>query len=199
MALSPAFLDELRARTPLHALVSRRVLLKKSGKNWTGCCPFHNEKSPSFYVYEDGFHCFGCGAHGDAITFVMQTQGSAFIDAVESLAAEAGLEVPKPSPRAAEVEAERLGLHDVLDAAQAEFVRLLRTPAGAAGLAYLRGRGLTEATIAQFGLGWSGDGRGSLTAGAGPAGHSIRRGWRRRGCCGRGRAGSRRGSCSGAG
>ena len=170
MALSPAFLDELRARTPLHALVSRRVLLKKSGKNWTGCCPFHNEKSPSFYVYEDGFHCFGCGAHGDAITFVMQTQGSAFIDAVESLAAEAGLEVPKPSPRAAEVEAERLGLHDVLDAAQAEFVRLLRTPAGAAGLAYLRGRGLTEATIAQFGLGWSGDGRGSLTAALGRQG-----------------------------
>ncbi len=164
MALPAAFLDELRARTPMHALVARRVQLKKSGRNWTGCCPFHNEKSPSFYVYEDGFHCFGCGAHGDAITFVMQTQGSPFIDAVESLAAEAGLEVPQASPRAIEVEQERLGLHAVMEAAQAEFVRLLHTRDGEAGLAYLRGRGLSEATIAAFGLGWSGEGRGSLTA-----------------------------------
>jgi DNA primase len=170
MALPASFLDELRARTPMHALVARRVQLKKSGKNWTGCCPFHNEKSPSFYVYDDGFHCFGCGAHGDAISFVMQTQGSSFIDAVESLAAEAGLEVPKPSARAVEAEQERMGLHDVLEAAQAEFVRLLHTPAGAAGLAYLRGRGLTDATIAKFGLGWSGDGRGSLVAALGKQG-----------------------------
>ncbi len=170
MALPAAFLDELRARTPLHGLVSRRVQLKKSGKNWTGCCPFHSEKSPSFYVYDDGFHCFGCGAHGDAISFVMQTEGSSFIDAVENLAAAAGLDVPKPSPRMAEVEQERMGLHDVLEAAQAEFTRLLRTPAGAAGLAYLRSRGLSDATVARFGLGWSGDGRGSLVAALGKAG-----------------------------
>lgn len=170
MALPPAFLDELRARTPLHPLVSRRVQLKKSGKNWSGCCPFHSEKSASFYVYEDGFHCFGCGAHGDAITFVMQTQGAGFMDAVQALAGEAGMEMPAPSPRAAEAEQERVGLHDVLEAAQAEFVRLLRTPAGTAGLAYLRGRGLTEETIGRFGLGWSGDGRGSLVAALGKQG-----------------------------
>ena len=162
MALPPAFLDELRARTPMHGLVSRRVKLSKSGRNWKGCCPFHNEKSPSFYVYEDGFHCFGCGAHGDAISFVMQTGGGTFIDAVESLAAEAGLEVPKQSPRAVEAEQERLDLFGVMDAVQAEFVRLLHTQQGAAGLAYLRGRGLSDATIARFGLGWSGDGRGTL-------------------------------------
>ncbi len=164
MALPPAFLDELRARTPMHGLVSRRVKLSKSGRNWKGCCPFHNEKSPSFYVYEDGFHCFGCGAHGDAISFVMQTGGSSFIDAVESLAAEAGLDVPKQSPRAAEAEQERLDLFGVMDAAQAEFTRLLHAKEGAAGLAYLRGRGLADATIARFGLGWSGEGRGSLAA-----------------------------------
>lgn len=164
MALPPAFLDELRARTPMHGLVSRRVKLSKSGRNWKGCCPFHNEKSPSFYVYEDGFHCFGCGAHGDAITFTMQSAGSTFIDAVESLAAEAGLEVPKPSRQAMEAEQERLDLHGVLDAAQAEFTRLLHTGSGAPGLAYLRGRGLSDATIERFGLGWSGDGRGSLVA-----------------------------------
>ena len=164
MALPPAFLDELRARTPMHGLVSRRVKLSKSGRNWKGCCPFHNEKSPSFYVYDDGFHCFGCGAHGDAITFTMQTGGSSFIDAVEALAGEAGLEVPKPSRAAVEAEQERLDLHGVMDVAQAEFVRLLGAHEGAEGLAYLRGRGLSDETIRRFGLGWSGEGRGSLVA-----------------------------------
>ncbi len=160
--LPAGFLDELRARTPLQSLVARRVPLKRSGKNWTGCCPFHNEKSPSFYVYDDGFHCFGCGAHGDAITFVMQTQGASFIDAVQSLAAEAGLDVPAPSPREVEREEARAGLQEALDAAQAEFMRLLHAREGRAGLAYLRERGLTDETIGRFGLGWSGEGRGSL-------------------------------------
>ena len=148
----------------MQGLVGRRVKLSKSGRNWKGCCPFHNEKSPSFYVYEDGYHCFGCGAHGDAISFVMQTGGGTFIDAVESLAAEAGLEVPKPSVRDVEAEQERLDLFGVIEAAQAEFVRLLHAPAGAGGLAYLRGRGLSDATIERFGLGWSGEGRGGLVS-----------------------------------
>ena len=170
MALPPAFLDELRARTPLSALVSRRVKLSKSGRNWKGCCPFHNEKSPSFYVYDDGFHCFGCGAHGDAISFLMQTAGASFPEAVEQLAGEAGLDVPKASPRAVEAERQRLDLHEVLEVAQAGFVRRLHEKEGAAGLAYLRGRGLTDATIERFGLGWSGDGRGALIAELGRAG-----------------------------
>jgi DNA primase len=164
MALPPAFLDELRARTPLSALVGRRVKLSKSGRNWKGCCPFHGEKSPSLHVYDDHFHCFGCGAHGDAISFVMQNEGASFPEAVERLAGEAGLEVPKPSPRAVEAERQRLDLHGVLDLAQASFARRLHEREGAAALDYLRGRGLSEATIAQFGLGWSGDGRGSLVA-----------------------------------
>src|ERR1700742_1788455 len=99
------------------ALVGRRVKLSKSGRNWKGCCPFHGEKTPSFYVYDDHFHCFGCGAHGDAVSFVMQSQGAAFPEAVEQLAAEAGMEVPKPSPAAAEVDRRRLDLHGVLEAA----------------------------------------------------------------------------------
>ena len=164
MALPPEFLDELRARTPLAALVGRRVKLAKSGRNWTGCCPFHTEKTPSFYVYEDGFHCFGCGAHGDAISFVMQTDGASFPEAVERLAGEVGLDVPRPSPRVVAVEQARLDLSGVLDLAQTRFVRLLHEPNGAAALAYLRGRKLSDATIAQFGLGWSGDGRGGLPA-----------------------------------
>ncbi|MBV9749442.1 MAG: DNA primase, partial [Acetobacteraceae bacterium] len=162
MSLPPAFLDELRARTPLAALVGRRVKLARSGRNWKGCCPFHNEKTPSFYVYDDGYHCFGCGAHGDAVSFAMQIQGLSFPDAVAQLAAEAGLEVPKASPRAAAAERQRLDLAAVLEAAQASFARRLREKEGASGLVYIRGRGLTDETIARFGLGWSGDGRGSL-------------------------------------
>ncbi len=164
MALSPAFLDELRARTPIAAVVGRKVKLARSGRNMKGNCPFHNEKTPSFYVYEDGYHCFGCGAHGDVVSFVMQTQGLAFIDAVEALASEAGLDVPKPSPAAAEAERHRLDLADVLARAEKFFQARLYLPEGRAALDYLRNRGLTDATIAHFGLGWSGDGRGSLPA-----------------------------------
>ena len=164
MALSAHFLDELRARTPLAAIIGRRVKLTRSGRNWKGCCPFHGEKTPSFYVYEDGFHCFGCGAHGDAISFVMQSQGAAFPEAVAQLAGEAGLEVPKPTPEAAAVERRRLDLHGVLDAVAAAYTRQLWAPDGARALAYLRGRGLADATIREFGLGWSGEGRGALTA-----------------------------------
>ncbi len=164
MALPPHFLDELRARTPLPAVVGRRVRLARSGRQWKGCCPFHGEKTPSFYVYDDHYHCFGCGAHGDAIGFVMQSQGAGFMEAVEQLAAEAGLEVPQPSPEAAEADRRRHDLTSVLEAAQAAYQRRLHLPEGRAALDYLRGRGLTEATIGRFGLGWSGDGRGGLLA-----------------------------------
>jgi DNA primase len=164
MALPPAFLDELRARTPMPSLAGRRVRLSKSGRNWKGLCPFHNEKTPSFYVYEDSFHCFGCGAHGDAFAWLMRLEGLSFMEAVERLAGEAGLEVPKATPeqRAREQRAKDLG--QVLDAAAAAYRRRLYTAEGAEGLAYLRRRGLTEETIERFGLGWSGAGRGALAA-----------------------------------
>jgi DNA primase len=164
MALPPQFLDELRARTPLPAVIGRRVRLARSGRQWKGCCPFHGEKTPSFYVYDDHYHCFGCGAHGDAIGFVMQSQGAGFMEAVEQLSAEAGLEVPKPSPEAAEAERKRHDLVSVLDAANTAYQRRLRLPEGRAALDYLHGRGLTDETIQQFGLGWSGEGRGALAA-----------------------------------
>ena len=164
MALPPAFLDELRTRTPLPGVIGRRVRLARSGRQWKGCCPFHGEKTPSFYVYDDHYHCFGCGAHGDAITFVMQSQGAAFMEAVEQLASEAGLDVPKPSPEAAAAERRRLDLGAVVQAAQDSYRRRLHLPEGRHALAYLRGRGLTDATIEQFGLGWSGEGRGALAA-----------------------------------
>ena len=171
MALPASFLDELRARLPLAAVVARKVRLARSGRQMKGCCPFHGEKTPSFYVYDDGhYHCFGCGAHGDAIGFVMQSEGAGFMEAVERLAAEAGLKVPKPSAEAAEAERKRLDLGAVLEAAQASYQRRLFLPEGRHALGYLLGRGLSEPTIQRFGLGWSGEGRGTLLADLGREG-----------------------------
>src|ERR1700759_4937667 len=128
MPLPTSFLEELRARTPISAVIGRRVRLARSGKQWKGCCPFHGEKSPSFHVYDDHYHCFGCGAHGDAITFVMQSQGLGFMEAVGLLAAEAGLEVPKASPEAAAAERRRLDITGVLEAAHHHYQRRLAQP-----------------------------------------------------------------------
>ncbi|MFC0387791.1 DNA primase [Muricoccus vinaceus] len=170
MPLPPNFLDELRARTPLAPLIGRRVRLARNGRQWKGCCPFHNEKTPSFYVYDDHYHCFGCGQHGDAIGFTMATEGLAFREAIERLAGEAGLEIPKESPRQVAKEARARDLHDVLQAAAEAMQRRLHTPEGRPALDYLRKRGLSDDTIARFALGWSGSGRGALAAELKPLG-----------------------------
>ena len=93
MAIPPSFLEELRARLTLAAVVGRRVKLARAGREFKACCPFHNEKSPSFYVNDDKnfFHCFGCGAHGDVIGFTMKIDHLGFLEAVEKLAGEASL------------------------------------------------------------------------------------------------------------
>ncbi|APH58123.1 DNA primase [Granulibacter bethesdensis] len=161
MALSPDFLDELRARTPIASVIGRRVRLSKAGRNWKGCCPFHGEKTPSFYVYDDHFHCFGCGVHGDVVSFVMQSQGAGFLEAVEQLAAEAGLDIPKPSREETRQAEARAGVHEVLAQAGDYYAMLLSQPEGQRGLTYLLDRGLSEATIRRFGLGWA-PARGSL-------------------------------------
>ncbi len=160
--LPDSFLEELRARASLASLVGRKARLVRSGRNWKACCPFHGEKSPSFYVYDDHFHCFGCGAHGDAIGFVMQAQGVSFMEAVEALAAEAGLDVPKPSAREAAAEQAKLELREIVAETAGIFQEWLWAPGGAAALTYLRGRGLSDDTIQRFGLGWSGSGRGAV-------------------------------------
>lgn len=163
MPLPTGFLEELRARTPLPAVVGRRVRLARSGRQWKGCCPFHGERTPSFYVYDDHYHCFGCGAHGDVIGFVMQSQSLGFMEAIGQLAAEAGLDVPPPTPEAAAAERQRLSITAVLEAAHAHFQRRLHLPEGRLGRDYLLGRGLSAETIARFGLGWAGE-RGGLTS-----------------------------------
>jgi DNA primase len=164
MAFPPRFLDELRQRCSLADIVGRRVRLTKRGREFVGLCPFHNEKTPSFNVVEDKgfFHCFGCGAHGDVIGFLMQNGGLGFREAVEQLAGEAGLEVPQSTPQERERAQRQIDLQDAMEAACAFFQAQLEVPAGRAGLAYLQQRGLDPATIRRFRLGFAPESRDSL-------------------------------------
>jgi len=164
MAFPPEFLDELRARSDLAGLIGRRAKLIKRGREYTALCPFHNEKTPSFTVSPDkGFyHCFGCGAHGDAIGFLMQSEGLSFPESVERLAALAGLEVPRPSPDQAARAERGAVLHEAMEVACAWFRGQLESAAGADASGYLAGRGLDAATIAAFRLGYAPRRRGAL-------------------------------------
>ncbi|RAU21001.1 DNA primase [Paramagnetospirillum kuznetsovii] len=164
MAFPPQFLDELRARVPISGVVGRRVKLIRKGREYHGLCPFHNEKTPSFTVNEDKgfFHCFGCGAHGDAIGFEMRIGHQSFTEAVERLAGEAGLEVPKATPEERVREQRRSSLHDAMEAACVFYEQNLRGSAGRDGLVYLKGRGLSDETIARFRLGWAPDSRTAM-------------------------------------
>lgn len=162
--LSPAFLDELRARTTLSTLVGRTTKLQKAGREYKACCPFHSEKSPSFYVNDDkGFyHCFGCGAHGDAIRWMTEARGLPFMDAVKELAGAAGMDMPAPDP-AARARAERAsGLGDLNTRAAEWYRRQLAGIEGAAARAYLDGRGLGQHARDTFGLGFAPDRRDGI-------------------------------------
>lgn len=162
--LSPQWLDQLRSRLTLSALIGRTTRLQKAGREFKACCPFHNEKSPSFTVNDEkGFyHCFGCGAHGDAIRWMTDHQGLSFMDAVKELAAEAGMDVPAPDPLAARAAEKRDTLHDVMSAAQDWFVRNLAAPEGEAARAYLATRGFDPHTVQRFGFGYAPEGRQAL-------------------------------------
>lgn len=166
MSFPPSFLDEIRNRVSLVALIGKRVRLVRKGREHMGLCPFHNEKSPSFSVNEDkGFyHCFGCGAHGDVITFEMQTAHLSFPEAVERLAAEAGLAVPVQAPEEREKAKRAASLYDAMEAACAFYEKELHGPGGHVGFDYLKRRGLDDGTLGRFRLGWSPDGRTALKA-----------------------------------
>ena len=161
MSLSPQFLDELRARTSLSTLIGRTVKVQKAGREYKACCPFHNEKTPSFTINDEkGFyHCFGCGAHGDAIRWMTDQRGLPFMDAVKELAATAGLELPAPDPRAAKRGEQAKGLHDVMAAAQAFFEAQLGGIEGADARAYLQRRGIDARAAKSFGFGYAPEGR----------------------------------------
>ena len=166
MTLSPQWLDELRARTTLSAVIAPSVKLTKAGREFKACCPFHNEKTPSFTVNDEkGFyHCFGCGAHGDAIRFLTDQRGLPFLDAVKELAGKAGMEVPAPDPRDRERQERATGLHDVMAAAQRWFAEQLNGVEGGEARAYLANRGIDAKVIERFGIGLAPDARGKLKA-----------------------------------
>jgi DNA primase len=164
MSLSPAFLDELRMRTLLSALIGRSVKITRAGREWKACCPFHQEKTPSFTINDDkGFyHCFGCGAHGDAIRFLTDAKGLPFMEAVKELADAAGMELPAPDPRARERDQRAAGLHEVMAEAAKWFESELAGIGGAEARAYLQKRGVTPAMVRAFGIGFAPDGRSRL-------------------------------------
>jgi DNA primase len=164
MAITPQWKDELRARTTLSTLVMRSVKLTRAGREWKGCCPFHDEKTPSFYVNDQKqfYHCFGCGAHGDAISWMVDHAGLQFMDAIKELAAAAGMEVPAPDPVAAQKAEARASLIDVTEAAQKFFVTSLAGPGGTTAREYLERRGFSPQTLAEFGFGWSPEDRQAL-------------------------------------
>jgi DNA primase len=155
--IPPEFVDELLARTDIVDLINHRVPLRKAGKDYQACCPFHDEKTPSFTVSREKqfYHCFGCGAHGSAIGFLMEYEHQAFPEAVEELARQAGMEIPRggspvrtgPDPRP---------LHALMEEAATIYRQQLRRhPSASTAVAYLKGRGLTGEIAASFGIGYA--------------------------------------------
>ena len=151
------FTDQLRERLSIVDVVSRRVPLVKKGQNYWGCCPFHNEKTPSFSVREDrGFyHCFGCGKSGDIISFTMEMEHVDFMTAIAELADMAGLKLPEYKPKTKQqIEAEETYI-TVTAAAAKLYSEKLFTPDGVHALEYIRGRGFTDEMIKKYGIGYA--------------------------------------------
>jgi DNA primase len=157
MKFSDSFLDEIRARLPVSQVVSRRVPLKRAGREWKGLSPFNREKTPSFTVNDQkGFyHCFSSGKHGDIFTFLMEMEGLSFPEAVEKLAGEAGLPLPKPDPQFERANRERLGLLDALEAATRLFEEELTAREERDALLYAERRGLKPDTLKEFRIGFA--------------------------------------------
>jgi DNA primase len=151
-------IDEVRTASDIVDVISAYVSLKKRGKNYTGLCPFHQEKTPSFSVSAEKqmYYCFGCGAGGNVFTFLMQHDKLTFLEAVRTLAERAGIALPEESPAAQAQATEQEALYHVTRTAALFFYdQLIHTAEGAAGLQYFRGRGFTDETIKKFGLGYS--------------------------------------------
>jgi DNA primase len=166
MRFSPNFLDEIRARLSVSQVVGRKVALKKAGREFRGLSPFKAEKSPSFFVNDQkGFyHCFASGEHGDIFTFLMKTEGLEFPEAVERLAAEAGVPMPKPVERNVEQEDQRERLYRLLEASAIFFEESLRAGIGNEARRYVEKRGLARETIQSFRLGFAPNSRSALGA-----------------------------------
>jgi len=153
-----SFIDELLDRIDIVDVVDSRVKLKKTGKNYSACCPFHDEKSPSFTVSPDKqfYYCFGCGASGSALGFILDYERQSFPDAVEDLAKMAGLEVPREARNDSPAHKERKSLYKLLEQANQHFQQQLRhSPAKQHAVNYLKERGLSGAIARDFGIGYA--------------------------------------------
>jgi DNA primase len=164
MRYGQGLLEEILRRTDIVQLVGRRVKLTRKGRVFWGCCPFHKEKSPSFKVENERrtYKCFGCGVGGDAFKWLVETEGLTFPEAVERLAGEAGVELPKWTPDDEAREAKRKTLYDISELACIFFEEQLRTRGGEAARAYLTSRGLDDAAIKKFRLGYAPDSNTAL-------------------------------------
>ncbi|MDP4199182.1 MAG: DNA primase [Bacteroidota bacterium] len=167
MKISDQQIEQIREATNIVDLVGEHVHLRKSGRNLKGLCPFHTEKTPSFNVLEDRgiFKCFGCGKGGDVFSFVMQMEGLTFPEAAERLAKRANIELQNVSSDEDDrIKSEREAIFEALRAAAGFYYRLLRAPEGKRAMDYLKGRGLEDEILRKFGLGYSPETSGVLTA-----------------------------------
>src|SRR5581483_9848785 len=164
MRFTPQFLDELRARLPVSEVVGKRVKLRKAGREWKGLSPFNQEKTPSFFVNDQKamWFDFSSNKNGDIFTFLMETEGLSFPEAVERLAGEAGVPMPARDPEMERREAERSTLHDVLDLASRFFEESLQSRAGAAARGYLLNRSLGPDLQRRFRIGYARPDRAAL-------------------------------------
>ena len=164
MRFTPSLIERLRSHFLMSEVVGRRMTLKKHGKEYQGLCPFHNEKSPSFKVHDDkGFyHCFGCGAHGSQIDFVMKFDKVSYPEAVESLAREAGITISEPTPAQTQKIAEQKTLYEVMEAACVWFEKNFVASVGMLAKDYVEKRGIRPDTIQRFRIGYAPDERNAL-------------------------------------
>jgi len=164
--IPPEFIDELMSRVDIVDVIDERVPLKKAGKEFTACCPFHDEKTPSFTVSpsKQFFHCFGCGVHGTALGFLMDYEHMSFPEAVEDLASRVGLQVPREGGQAPRRDGPPLGdIYTVLERSDKFFRQQLRSHSHAAkAVDYLKERGLSGEIAAEFGIGYAPDGWDNL-------------------------------------
>lgn len=157
MSIQPRFLQDLRDRLTLSEVIGGRIKLTRAGREFKACCPFHSEKSASFYINDDKqfYHCFGCGAHGDIVGFVMRHDNLSFIEAIEQLATKAGMQVPRQSFQDVEQAKKDKSLYALCDDATKYFEAQLRLPANSEILEYMRKRNLGDETMASFRIGYA--------------------------------------------
>src|SRR5579872_477595 len=175
MRFTPQFLEELKARLLVSEVVGKRVKLRKAGREWKGLSPFQQEKTPSFTVNDQKqfYHDFSTGKHGNIFDFVMETEGVAFPEAVERLAAMAGLPLPAATPDAARHEQRRKTLYDVMELAAKFFADTLASRNGAKARGYLADRAISPATQLQFRIGYAPADRFALKEHLGNQGISV--------------------------